>query len=364
MNINNLTDSRILSFTELITPNELSKEIDLDLTSLNIVNKARKECVQVLKGNDSRLLVFVGPCSIHDPESALEYGHKLKKLSDELQNELVIIMRAYIEKPRTSIGWKGLINDPNLDNTCDINLGLKMSRKLYHDLVAYAKVPVGAEILDPLTHHYFSDYLSYGVIGARTTESQLHREFASGLSFPVGFKNTTDGRVDATLDAINACINPHKFLNINNDGKVIITQTKGNDDCFLILRGGKEKTNYDKDFIQSIKQMISNSLTPDVKIMVDCSHDNSRKDHRNQFKVLEDVSCQIENGQYLIVGIMIESHIYEGKQDLLNCENLKKKLKYGVSITDSCVSWETTVSMLKRLSEAVKKRNLIKKNSV
>jgi 3-deoxy-7-phosphoheptulonate synthase len=289
----------------------------------------------------------VGPCSIHDVDAAKDYAARLKKLSDELSNDLVVIMRAYLEKPRTTVGWKGLINDPDVDETFNINKGLRVSRQLFKDLTSTG-VPIASEILDTISIQFTADLISLGAIGARTTESQLHRELASGLSFPMGFKNGTDGSVTVAVDAVKAAAAQHHFMGVTKQGLAAITTTKGNENCFVILRGGTRGTNYDAESVAAVKAATS------IPLMVDCSHGNSQKDYRNQPKVLESVAKQIASGEDAIVGVMIESNIHEGSQKV--GPEGKKGLKYGVSITDSCVSWETTEVMLRDLSKAVRAR--------
>lgn len=357
-------DTRILGYDPLVPPALLQHEIKASAESLDVVIKGRYDSAQILKGNDDRCIVIVGPCSIHDPPQALEYGKRLKKLADELKDDLVIIMRAYLEKPRTTVGWKGLINDPDVDNSFDINRGLKISRQLYSDLTSVVGLPIGSEMLDTIYPQYFSDFLSFGAIGARTTESQLHRELASGLSFPIGFKNGTDGGLAVALDAVQASSKGHHFMGVTKNGMAAITTTKGNDCCFIILRGGKKITNYDVESVKAAKEAIAKCTDPNIKLMVDCSHDNSRKDYRNQPQVLDSVAEQISNGEDSIIGVMIESNIHEGKQPMPPAGSGKEALKYGVSITDGCVSWETTVEMLTKLSQAVQTRRSLKKQKV
>ncbi|KAI5954803.1 ARO4 [Candida theae] len=355
-------DTRILGYDALVAPVVLQNEIKATSKSLDVVIRGRFESSQILKGNDDRCLVIVGPCSIHDTKAALEYAHRLKKLSEELKDDLCIIMRAYLEKPRTTVGWKGLINDPDVDNSFDINRGLRISRQLYSDLTE-AGLPIGSEMLDTISPQYFSDFLSFGAIGARTTESQLHRELASGLSFPIGFKNGTDGGLRVALDAVQASSKGHHFMGVTKNGTAAITTTKGNDTCFIILRGGKQITNFDAESVKAAKEAISKSTDPNIKLMVDCSHDNSKKDYRNQPHVLETVAEQISKGDESLIGVMIESHINEGKQGMPPAGQNKDVLKYGVSITDGCVSWETTVDMLTKLSKAVQARRSLKQKA-
>lgn len=349
-------DTRILGYDPLIPPALLQNEIKTTKASLDTVIAARINSSQIIAGKDDRCLVIVGPCSIHDVDAAMEYAARLKKLSEELENDLVIIMRAYLEKPRTTVGWKGLINDPNVDNTFDINKGLRVSRQLYADLTGKVGVPIGSEMLDTISPQYFSDFLSFGAIGARTTESQLHRELASGLSFPIGFKNGTDGNIGVALDAVQASSKGHHFMGVTKNGLAAITTTKGNDHCFIILRGGKNLTNYDPESVRKAKEAIAKSSSPEIKLMVDCSHDNSQKDYKNQPKVLNSVIEQVAAGENSIIGVMVESHINEGKQSMPAKNEGKSSLKYGVSITDSCVSWEDTVEMLTNLAKAVQAR--------
>jgi len=291
----------------------LQHEISQTAKSKETVLKARNEAVEIVQGTDSqhRLLVVIGPCSIHDPTSALEYCDRLLKLKEKYKGELLIVMRSYLEKPRTTVGWKGLINDPDIDNTFNINKGLRTARQLFVDLTEKG-MPLASEMLDTISPQFLADLLSVGAIGARTTESQLHRELASGLSFPVGFKNGTDGSLDIAIDAIGAVKHPHHFLSVTKPGVVAIVGTVGNEDCFVILRGGKKGTNYDADNIKEAKEKLSKAGV-NSRLMVDCSHGNSLKDHRNQPKVARVVAQQLEAGETGIIGVMIESHISEGK---------------------------------------------------
>ncbi|QPG74672.1 3-deoxy-7-phosphoheptulonate synthase [Brettanomyces nanus] len=343
-------DLRVVGYDPLIPPELLTQEIPLTKHAAFTVIKGRKEASAIINRKDDRLLIIVGPCSLHDPKAAMEYVHKLKGLADQLSGELCIIMRSYLEKPRTTVGWKGLINDPDMDGTFKINKGLRISRRLFVNLNETG-IPIGSEMLDTTSPQYLSDCLSFGAIGARTTESQLHRELASGLSFPIGFKNGTDGSLDVAMDAIQAASFPHHFMGVTKTGLAAITITTGNKDCFVILRGGKQGPNYDPKSIA-----VAKSKLPEGRVlMVDCSHGNSQKDFRNQPVVCASVAEQISNGESKIIGVMIESNINEGKQSI---PEDKSQLKYGVSITDACVSWETTVKMLKQLSDAVKARRV------
>lgn len=326
----------------------MQSEVSASKTSLKTAKIGREESINVINKTDDRLLVIVGPCSIHDYDAAMEYADRLKKLSDELENDLVVVMRAYLEKPRTTVGWKGLINDPELNSTFNINKGLRLSRQLFADLTNKG-IPIASEMLDTISPQYLADLLSFGAIGARTTESQLHRELASGLSFPIGFKNGTDGSLDVAIDAVKAASYGHHFMGVTKHGIAAITTTRGNKNCFVILRGGKKGTNYDEDSIKEAKSKLNNGV-----VMVDCSHGNSNKDYRNQPIVSKEVARQVANGEDAIIGVMIESNINEGKQSIP--EEGKEGLKYGVSITDGCVSWETTDSMLRELAAAVQAR--------
>lgn len=331
-----------------------------------------------MKGTDplNRLLVIIGPCSIHDPEMALEYCDRLVKLREKYSDSLLIVMRSYLEKPRTTVGWKGLINDPDIDGSFKINKGLRLSRQLFVDLTNKG-MPLASEMLDTISPQYTADCLSLGAVGARTTESQVHRELASGLSFPVGFKNGTDGTLGVAIDAIGAVKHPHHFLSVTKPGVVAIVGTDGNDDCFVILRGGTKGTNYDAESIREAKEKLGQKgLRP--RLMVDCSHGNSLKDHKNQPKVAAVLAEQIAAGETAIMGVMIESNINEGSyqsslevfQNVVEVANFaigsqkvpaegKAGLKYGVSITDACIGWEDTESVLENLAQAVQKRQQI-----
>ena len=298
------------------------------------------------------MIVIVGPCSIHDVDAAKEYCNKLLPVKERLGGELLIVMRSYFEKPRTTVGWKGLINDPDINNGYNINKGLRVARKLLCELTD-AGMPVAVELLDTISPQYLADLISWGAIGARTTESQLHRELASGVSFPVGFKNGTDGNVKIAIDAIGSAAAPHHFLGVTKSGMVSITHTSGNPDTHVILRGANSGPNYDAEHVAKAKESLEKAkLRPNV--MIDCSHGNSSKDHRNQPKVSKNLEEQIINGEEHIVGLMIESHLNEGKQSV-PAEG-PSHLKYGVSITDACVDFDTTVQMLEGLAQAIKQR--------
>lgn len=343
-------DVRIVGYDPLVPPAYLQAEIPASEASLATVAKGRRGAIDIISGKSDKALVVVGPCSIHDPPSAIEYATRLHKLSEELQDDLVIIMRAYLEKPRTTVGWKGLINDPDVNNTFNINKGLRVARELYSHLTN-AGVPIASEMLDTVSPQYLADLLSLGAIGARTTESQLHRELSSGLSFPIGFKNGTDGNVGVAIDSVQSASSPHHFMGVTKQGVTAITTTRGNDNCFIILRGSSKGTNYDPESVHEVEQRIGDRP---IMVMVDCSHGNSQKDFRNQPKVLESVAAQIAAGDRKLVGVMIESNINEGNQK--SNDTGLADLKYGVSITDACVSWETTEVMLRDLAKAVRTR--------
>ncbi|KAB5580539.1 hypothetical protein GE09DRAFT_1082603 [Coniochaeta sp. 2T2.1] len=347
-------DWRIRGYNPLTPPDLLQHEIPQTAESKETVISSRDEAVALVNGTDAnqRLLVIIGPCSIHDPKAALEYCDMLLKEKEKHKGELLIVMRSYLEKPRTTVGWKGLINDPDIDNSFKINKGLRLSRQLFVDLTSKG-MPIASEMLDTISPQFLADLLSVGAVGARTTESQLHRELASGLSFPVGFKNGTDGSLGVAIDAIGAVKHPHHFLSVTKPGVVAIVGTVGNEDCFVILRGGTKGTNYDAKSIAEAKAALKKAGLRH-RLMVDCSHGNSLKDHRNQPKVAAVLAEQIEKGEDAIMGVMIESHLNEGNQKVP--KEGKEGLKYGVSITDACIGWEDTVSVLDQLANAVKKR--------
>ncbi|NYT28118.1 MAG: 3-deoxy-7-phosphoheptulonate synthase [Candidatus Thiodubiliella endoseptemdiera] len=312
---------------------------------------ARQTIADILKGKDKRLLVVVGPCSIHDTKAAIEYAEKLATLRDELKDNLFIVMRVYFEKPRTTVGWKGLIYDPDLDNSNHMEKGFDLARKLLLDL-AKIRLPTATEYLDLITPQYISDLISWGAIGARTTESQTHRELASGLSCPVGFKNGTDGGVQVAIDAVVSASSSHMFWSINKKGMINRYTTLGNSNCHVILRGGKDDTNFDSESIKETVEKLANAKLPQ-QLMVDFSHANSEKKFKNQIKVGKDIAEQISAGSKQIAGVMIESHLNEGNQPVGSL----KLLKYGVSITDGCINWNDTEKLLKTLANAVQKRN-------
>jgi len=331
----------VIEVTPIIAPQYLKQVFPLHNGGASFVAKSRQAIKDILHGRDKRLLAVVGPCSIHDTTAALEYAKLLKALSDKVQDKILIVMRAYVEKPRTTIGWKGLVNDPDLDGTYNISKGLGMARQLYSALTKIG-LPIASEMLDPITPQYLSDIISWGAIGARTTESQTHREMASGLSFPVGFKNGTDGGLKVAIDAMCASLSEHNFLGINFEGITAIVHTKGNPDVHIVLRGGNDAPNYyEKDIQATVDLLAKHKLQP--SIMVDCSHANSNKDHNRQAEVLESVIAQRKAGQTTLTGVMIESYLNAGNQSI---PNDLSELKYGVSVTDKCVDWKTTEEMI------------------
>ncbi|KAK8192687.1 3-deoxy-7-phosphoheptulonate synthase [Zalaria obscura] len=345
-------DVRVLGYDPLIPPQLLSSEIPAPEHAIHTALKGRHDAIKIITQEDDRLLVVCGPCSLHDPATAVEYCQRLKQLADRLSDDLCIIMRAYLEKPRTTVGWKGLINDPDLDESYQINKGLRVSRKLFCDLTSQG-MPIASEMLDTISPQFLSDLISLGAIGARTTESQLHRELASGLSFPMGFKNGTDGGLTVAVDAIGAAAAKHHFMGVTQQGLAAIIKTSGNEHCFVILRGGTKGTNYDAESVQATRDALKKKGQREV-MMIDCSHGNSLKDHRNQPKVANTIAEQLRAGQDAIVGVMIESHINEGSQKM-PAEG-PSGLKKGVSITDACINWDTTVEVLENLASAVRER--------
>ncbi|MFC0323985.1 3-deoxy-7-phosphoheptulonate synthase [Gallibacterium melopsittaci] len=327
----------------LITPDELKAKLPLENPLRQNIERYRQEIADIVHRRDKRLLVVCGPCSIHDIPAALEYAEKLKKLSDEVKDQLYIVMRVYFEKPRTTVGWKGLINDPNLDGTFDVEKGLHLARKLLLDLGELG-LPLATEALDPITPQYLADLFSWSAIGARTTESQTHRELASGLSMAVGFKNGTDGSLATAINALKAASQEHSFIGINQQGQVNLLHTGGNPDGHIILRGGKTP-NYQAEFIKQSELELEKAGL-EQSIMVDCSHGNSNKDYRRQPMVAEDILQQIVAGNRSITGIMLESNLNAGNQ---SAEQPKENMQYGVSITDACIDWQTTETLLRKI---------------
>ncbi|CCG80825.1 Phospho-2-dehydro-3-deoxyheptonate aldolase [Taphrina deformans PYCC 5710] len=348
-------DTRIQGYDPIVPPGLIQAELPLTDPSRILISASRQAATKIIKQQDDRLIVVVGPCSLHDPQSALEYAKKLKPMTEKYVGTLEIIMRAYLEKPRTTVGWKGLINDPDLDNSYKINKGLRTARGLYLDILE-AGVPLASEMLDTISPQYLADLVSWGAIGARTTESQVHRELSSGLSFPIGFKNATDGNVSVAVDAIRAAAVPHHFLSVTKQGVAAIVRTTGNDCTHIILRGGNDGPNYESSFVDAARTDLAKAGV-DQSIMVDCSHGNSLKNHKNQPKVCADVAQQVAKGDRSIVGVMIESHLKEGAQKIP--KEGKAGLEYGVSITDACVHWQDTESMLQTLADAVESRRRV-----
>lgn len=333
----------------LLTPKQLKNEFPLPEHLRKQIENSRKIISDIIHKRDSRQLIVIGPCSIHDPISALEYAHKLKALSEKVSDKLYIVMRVYFEKPRTTVGWKGLINDPNLDGSFNVEKGLRVARKLCLDL-AELGLPLATEALDPISPQYLADLFSWSAIGARTTESQTHREMASGLSMAVGFKNGTDGNLNVAINAMQASAQGHSFIGINQQGQVSVLATKGNPDGHVILRGGKTP-NFDAHSVSECENALRQAGLPQA-VMIDCSHGNSNKDFRRQALVVENVLQQLLNGNHSIIGLMLESHLNEGNQ---SSEQPFSAMKYGVSITDACISWETTESLLTDFAEKLRK---------
>lgn len=345
----NTDDLRIREIKELSPPAHVMREFPCSPEISNTVYTARQAVHHVLHGKDDRLVVVIGPCSIHNPKAAIEYARRLQEQRERFSDDLEIIMRVYFEKPRTTVGWKGLINDPDLDGSFNINQGLRIARELLIDVNTLG-MPASCEFLDMITPQYIADLVSWGAIGARTTESQVHRELASGLSCPVGFKNGTGGSVRIAIDAIKAASQPHHFLSVTKGGHSAIVSTKGNRDCHVILRGGKAP-NYDAEHVDSTAQALSDAGLS-ARIMIDVSHANSNKDYRNQPIVIEDIATQMESGDSRIFGVMIESNLVGGRQDLVSGQTLT----YGQSITDGCIDWDSSVQVLERLAKAVQTR--------
>ena len=344
-----INDTRISAVRPLITPALLEEWLPVPATARTLVEQSRSAISRVLHGSDDRLIVVVGPCSIHDHDQAMEYARQLKVQADALAGELLVLMRVYFEKPRTTVGWKGYINDPRLDDSFAINEGLEMARRLLLDVLALG-LPVGTEFLDLLSPQFISDLVSWGAIGARTTESQSHRQLASGLSCPVGFKNGTDGGIKVATDAIQAAQAAHAFMGMTKMGQAAIFETRGNDDCHVILRGGKQP-NYSKADVDAACALLKGAGLRE-QVMIDVSHANSSKQHQRQITVAADVAQQVAAGDTRITGIMIESHLQEGRQDIVAGQTLK----HGVSVTDACISMAQTVPVLEELAAAVRNR--------
>jgi 3-deoxy-7-phosphoheptulonate synthase len=347
-------DQRIKDITVLPPPEHLIRFFPIQGSPVEkLITQTRKNIHNIMHGKDDRLLVVIGPCSIHDPAAALEYARRLKPLRDKYADTLEIVMRVYFEKPRTTVGWKGLINDPYLDESYRIDEGLRIARQLLIEINRLG-LPAGSEFLDAISPQYIGDLIAWGAIGARTTESQVHRELASGLSAPIGFKNGTDGNIKIATDAIQAAAGGHHFLSVHKNGQVAIVQTKGNKDCHIILRGGKAP-NYDAASVTAACQELEKAKLP-TRLMVDCSHANSSKQHERQIDVTQDIAKQIRSGSHHVFGVMIESHLQGGAQKFTPGKDDIGQLEFGKSITDACLGWDDSVACLKVLSEAVAAR--------
>jgi 3-deoxy-7-phosphoheptulonate synthase len=360
-------DVRVEGYRPLVPPAVLLDELPLSEAGSRAVAGWRGEIGAILERIDDRLIVVAGPCSVHDVAAAMEYARRLRGVAERVAADLRVVMRVYFEKPRTTVGWKGLINDPNLDGSFRINEGVRLARKLLLDLVELG-IPTGSEFLDPISPQYTSDLVSWGAIGARTTESQVHRELASGMSMPIGFKNGTGGTVQIAIDAVRAAAFPHRFLGVTEQGLAAIVSTAGNDECHIILRGGARGPNYDKTNVaQVIAQLASAGVAQ--RVMIDASHGNSERDHRRQLDVARDVASQIAEGQRGIVGVMIESFLVEGRQELPRlpestgegalhgaADRARDRLTFGQSVTDACIGWDDTEKVLAELAEAVRAR--------
>ncbi len=349
----NTDDLRISETKEVIAPIQVHEELPISEIAAQTTLAARAEIHKILTGEDDRLLVVIGPCSIHDPVAAKEYAQLLKGMKDELADDLLIVMRVYFEKPRTTVGWKGLINDPDLDSSFNINKGLRVARELLLDVNTMG-VPAATEYLDLISPQYISDLIAWGAIGARTTESQGHRELASGVSCPIGFKNSTDGTIKIAIDAIGAAMSPHHFLSLTKSGRSAIFSTTGNEDVHIILRGGNDRPNYDAVSVEQVAEGLKKAdLRPNI--MIDFSHANSLKQCQRQLIVGDDVGGQIASGDYRIMGVMIESHLKAGSQKVIEGQ----PLVYGQSITDGCLSWEDSVPLLRHLAKSVQQRRKV-----
>ena len=350
MDLKEVDNINVAEVEVLTTPEQLRGELPLSEAAFKTVVEGRRQVEAVLDGKDQRLIVVVGPCSIHDPAAALEYAHRLKGLADEVRDQLLVVMRVYFEKPRTTVGWKGLVNDPDMDDSFHIAKGLRLGRRVLLDINELG-LPAGTEALDPVSPQYLGDLISWSAIGARTTESQTHREMSSALSMPVGFKNGTDGGIEVALNALEAVGVPHHFLGVNQQGQTAVIRTKGNKYGHIILRGGSKGPNYDSVNVAVVaEELVKRGLRN--AIVVDCSHANSNKDHKLQPLVMDNVVEQVADGNKAIVGLMIESNLNEGKQSI---PKDLKQLKPGVSVTDACVGWATTEAMLRKAAARLRK---------
>ncbi len=345
-------DLRINGIKELVPPTHIFREYPVSGRAAQTTHLARQAIHRILHGADDRLLVVIGPCSIHDYDAAMEYAGRLVREAEKYQNDLIIVMRVYFEKPRTTVGWKGLINDPHMDNSFRINEGLRLARRILLEINEIG-LPCATEFLDTITPQYTADLIAWGAIGARTTESQVHRELASGLSCPVGFKNGTDGNMRIAVDAIRSANSPHHFLSVTKSGHTAIVSTMGNEDCHVILRGGKEP-NFDAPSVDAAAQEIAKAGLA-ARLMVDFSHSNSRKQYKLQMEVCANVATQLTDGEERIMGVMVESHLLEGRQDLVP----EKPLTYGQSVTDACINWDDSLNVLEQLAIAVRARRMV-----
>ena len=347
--VERIHNQRIVEVRPLLSPAQVSAALPISTAQLEVVNAGRNEVAAILNGDDDRLLVIVGPCSVHDPAAALEYANLLSGVAERLRRELCVVMRVYFEKPRTTLGWKGLINDPGLDGTYRVNDGLVIARRLLLDVLSLG-LPIGCEFLDPVSPQYIADAVSWGAIGARTSQSQIHRQLASGLSMPIGFKNSTEGDVQGAVDAVGAAASPQVFPGITDDGTAAIFETSGNPDCHVVLRGGASGPNYDHESVSHTLALLNRS-NHIPRVVIDASHDNSGKDHLRQPYVAADVASRIAQGDRAIVGLMFESFLVAGRQNLVPGD--AAGLVFGQSITDACIGWEDTVRILDRLAVAV-----------
>lgn len=343
------TNKRIRAFHELPSPAEVQASDGLTRLQQKKVERDRQEIADIFHGEDDRLVVVVGPCSIHDPRAAHEYAERLAEVADHLEDDLKVVMRVYFEKPRTTIGWKGLINDPHLDGTHDIRAGLKLARRVLTDVVNLG-LPAACEFLEPNSPQYYSDAVAWGAIGARTTESQIHRQLASGMSMPIGFKNGSDGNIDYAIHAVSAASEPHFFFGVSDDGQLAVVETDGNANCHIILRGGSNGPNYDAE---SVAGAVA-KLGGEARLMIDASHANSNKDHERQADVTREIAAQVADGNRHIAGVMLESFLVAGAQKLANPSDLV----YGQSVTDACMDFDTTAALLDELATAVRERRV------
>jgi 3-deoxy-7-phosphoheptulonate synthase len=350
--IDPILNRHIAEVSPLASQQSLREGLSLSKASARFVRTSRDAVSNVLNGSDDRVLVIVGPCSVHDSEAALDYAERLRQLADQLGEHLLILMRVYFEKPRTSVGWKGLINDPRLDGSHRVDEGLVMARGLLMAILSMG-LPVGCEFLDPITPQYIADAVSWGAIGARTSQSQIHRQLASGLSMPIGFKNSTDGDVQCAIDGVSAAATPHVFPGIADDGVAAVIATRGNPECHVVLRGSKYEPNYGKDQVADVCERLRRSGLLD-RVLIDASHGNSGKDHRRQPRIAHELAARISEGESALLGVMLESFLFPGRQDLV--PGRSAQLRYGQSITDACIGWDQTVAVLIGLARAVSMR--------